>query len=72
MRQRHEHLLAALFPLAHIVLDDRVAASEPAFVAETVENPLGRMALLARHLQVVIKPMIDGRDKCIKLRPPDG
>ena len=71
MRQRHEHLLAALITLAHIILDDRVAAGEPAFVAQAVEHPLGRMALLARHLQVFIEPMVDRRNECIQLRTPD-
>lgn len=59
MSQRHEHLLAALIPLAHVILDDRVAAGEPALVPEPVEHPLGRMALLARHLQVFFQPMLD-------------
>ena len=31
MRQRHEHLPAAQFLAAHIVLDDGVAAGEPMF-----------------------------------------
>ena len=39
MSERHEHLLATLLPLTHIVLDDRVAAGEPAFVSQTVERP---------------------------------
>lgn len=30
--QRHEHFLATLIPLAHVVLDDRVAAGEAALV----------------------------------------
>lgn len=38
MRQRHEYLLAALIPLAHIILDDRVAAGEPALVSKPVER----------------------------------
>ena len=71
MRQRHEHLLPTLIPLAHVILDDRVAAGEPAFVAQAVEHPLGGMALLARHLQILIKPMLDRRNECIQLRSPD-
>ena len=71
MRQGHEHLLTALIPLAHIVLDDRIAAGEPALVTQTVEHPLGRMALLAWHLQVFIEPMLDRRHKRVQLRPPD-
>ncbi len=71
MRQRHEHLLAALLSLAHVILDDRVAAGEPAFGTQPVEHSLGRMALLARNRQVLIQPMIDGRNKCIQLRTSD-
>ncbi|MDR7031035.1 hypothetical protein J2X08_004465 [Rhizobium rosettiformans] len=47
MSQRHEHLLAAPIALAHVILDDRVAAGEATFIAKPVEYPLGRMAL--RH-----------------------
>ena len=32
MRQRHEHLTAPPFPLAHVGLDDRIAAGEPVLV----------------------------------------
>ncbi len=71
MSQWHKHLLATLIPLTNIVLDDRVAAGEPAFVTKPVEHPLGRMALLARQLHVLIKPMLDRRNKRIQLRPPD-
>jgi len=71
MSQRHEHLLAALIALAHVILDDRVAAGEATFIAKPVEYPLGRMALLARHLQVFIKPMLDRRNKRVQLRAPD-
>lgn len=71
MSQWHKHLLATLIPLAHIVLEDRIAAGEPAFVTKPVEHPLGRMALLARHLHVLIKPVIDRRNQRIQLGPPD-
>ena len=50
MRQRHEHLPAAPFALAHVILDDRVAAGEPVLVPQPLEHPLGRVALLAPHL----------------------
>jgi len=32
MRQRHEHLPPAALPLAHVILDDRVAAGEPVLI----------------------------------------
>lgn len=71
MRQRHEHLLATLIPLAHVIPDDRVAAGEPALVSKPVKHSLGRMALLARNLHVPIKPMIDRRNERIQLGTPD-
>jgi hypothetical protein len=71
MSQRHEHLLAALIPLTHVILDDRVAASEAALVPEPVEHTFGRMALLARHLHILIQPLIDYRDERIQLGSPD-
>jgi hypothetical protein len=71
MRHRHEHFPAALFPLAHVILDDRVAAGEPALVPEPIEHPLGGMALFARHLQILVKPMLDRRNEHVQLRSPD-
>ncbi|MNL49177.1 hypothetical protein D3C87_1720890 [compost metagenome] len=71
MGQWHEHFLAALIPIAHIILDDRVAAGEPALVTQPVKHPLGRMPLLARHLHILVKPMFDRRNKRIQLRAPD-
>ncbi len=49
----------------------RVAAGEPALVAQAVKYPPGRMPLLARHLQVLVEPMLDRRNKRIQLRTPD-
>lgn len=65
MRQRHEDLSAALRAFAHVILDDRVAAGETAFGAQPVKHPLGRMALLARHVYVLIEPSIDSRNEWI-------
>ena len=42
---------------------------EAAFVPQPVEHPLGRVALLARHLSVLVESMIDRRNKRIQLRP---
>ena len=68
MRQRHEHLLAAPRPVAHVVLDDRVAAGKPMFVTKAIKNALGRMTLLARDRTVRLKPLIDDRDERVQLR----
>lgn len=71
MRKRHEHFLTALFPLPDIVLDNRIAAGEPAFVAKPVKHTLGRMALFARYVSVFIQPVVDRRNERVQLRPPD-
>src|SRR5690606_18344418 len=44
MGQRHKHFLTAPLPLAHVVLDDRVAAGKSMFITQPVKYPLGRMA----------------------------
>jgi hypothetical protein len=35
--QRHEHLAATLLALPNVILDDRVAADEPLFLAPAIE-----------------------------------
>ena len=71
MRQRHEHLLAAPIPIAHVVLDDRVAARKSVLVTEPVEHPLGRMTLLARNRPIPLKPPVDNWDERFQLRTPN-
>ena len=71
MSKRHEDFLATLFPLPDIVLDDRIATGETAFVAKPVKHTLGRMALFARYVSVFIQPMVDRRNESVQLRPPD-
>ena len=44
---------------ARIVLHDRVAAAEPVLGAKPVEDTLGRVALLAQLLQILLQPLID-------------
>ena len=70
MRQRHEHLPAALLALSDVILDDRVAAGETVLFAKAVKYPLRRMTLLARNLTVTIKPCIDDRNERFQLGPP--
>ena len=48
MVKRHEHLAAAPLMLAQVCLHDGVAAGEPVLVTKPVEDPLGRVPLLAR------------------------
>ena len=71
MRQRHEHLLATPFTFPDVILDDRVTANKPAFLAKPVKHPLRRMPLLARHRPVRLQPTLDDRDERIKLRALD-
>ena len=68
VRQRHEHLPAALLALPDIILDDRIAAGETMLGAQTVEYPLRRMALLARDTAIPLKPSIDDPHKPVQLR----
>ena len=68
MGQRHKYFLTAPVPLAHVVLDDRVAAGKPMFVTKAIKNAFGRMTLLARDRPVLVKPPINDRDERVQLR----
>jgi hypothetical protein len=70
MHQRHEHLPRPTPLLPHVVLDDRVAALEAVLVAKPLEDPLGRMALLAVGSSVLFEDMVDDAGERIQLRPP--
>jgi hypothetical protein len=52
MRQRHEDLASARLFNPHMILDDGIAARKSMFVAQPLENPLGRMTLLHRRCPV--------------------
>lgn len=69
MRQRHEHLPPAELPLAHVILDDRVAAGEAVLVAQPLIHPLRCVALLAMHIPIAVKPGVDDPGEGIQLRP---
>ena len=71
MDQRHEHLPPPAAVLAHIVLHDRVAAAEPVLGAKPVENALGRVALLAQLLQILLQPPVDDLAEPVQLRTPN-
>ena len=57
--QRHEHFLGHLPARAHVVPHRRVAAVEPALVAEPLEDPPGGVALLGSHLLIVVQDLLD-------------
>lgn len=59
MGQRNEHLLVPAFVLAHIILDNRVAAGEPMFLTQPIEDPLGRVPLLAGRRTILFQPTVD-------------
>ena len=73
MDQRHEHLPppAVVVVLAHIVLHDRVAAAEPVLGAKPVEDTLGRVALLAGLVGIVLQPLVDDLGEPVQLRAPN-
>src|SRR3546814_14856041 len=47
--QRHEDLAAAQPPLAHVVLDDGIAALEAMLVAQPLVDPFGSVPLFSRR-----------------------
>lgn len=67
MLERHEHLARSKPGAAHIVLHRHVAAVETVFVAQPLENPLRRMTVLHRHVQIVRQDPIDDRRERIEL-----
>ena len=68
MIERNEHLAISPPVVPNIVLDDRVAAGKPMFVTELLEDPLGRMALLARPVSILRKPLVDDPGEAVQLR----
>ena len=68
--QRDEHLLAADLRRAHVVLHDRVAARIAVLGPQPLEDPLGRVPLLARALLVVFQDRVDHALPRAQLRPP--
>ena len=68
MHQRYEHLQATATMLAHVVLHDRVTASEPILVPKPVEHALGRVALLARPSPILDQPLVNEVGEPVELR----
>ena len=69
--QRDKHLPPAALLLAHVILDDGVAASEPVLVPQPIKNPLGRVTLLAVLANIVAQPLVDDLGEPVQLRPLD-
>ena len=72
MVQWHEGLAHRLPPGTHIVLHDGVTAAEPVLVAKTLEDPVRRVTLLARHLRIRVRlqDRVDDAGEPVQLRPP--
>ena len=72
MDQRHEHLPAPSLALTHVILDDRIAAGETMLGPEPLKYPLGRVALLAKHYLVSLKPPVSKRPNSMPSIPTYG
>jgi hypothetical protein len=68
--QRDEHLLAADLRRAYVVLHNRVTASISMLGAQPLEDPFGRVPLLARSLLVVFEDRVDHALPWAQFRPP--
>ena len=71
MRQRNEHLAAAQLRRPHVVLYDRVAASETVLCLQPLEDPLRAVPLLRRSLLVIFQNGIDHAQPRPQLGPLD-
>ena len=68
MRQRHEHLSKATAPLPNVILDDGLPAVEAVLVAQPVEYPLRRVALLAVNRSVLFQYTVNDIGEGVELR----
>ena len=68
MCQRNEHLPCLLTMASNIVLHRRVSAGEPFLFAKPAVNPLRRVALFLRDLQILQKPRINVNGETVQLR----
>ena len=71
--QWNEGLAHRLPPGTHIVLHDGVTAAEPVLVAKTLEDPVRRVPLLARHLRIRVRlqDRVDDAGEPVQLGPPN-
>src|SRR5712671_580829 len=54
----YKHLSPSALLLAHVILDDGVAAGEPVFLPQPIRNPLGCVTLLTVLADVVAQPLV--------------
>jgi len=71
MVKRYEHLAMPSTVFPNIILDDGVTTLEAMLIAQSFEDPLGRMPLFARSLPIFRQPLINDPGEPIQLGPPD-
>jgi hypothetical protein len=71
MCERHEYLAMPPAMFAHVIFDDRVAASKPVLVPQALEDAFRRVPLLSRPVPVVGKPLVDNPGEPVQLRALD-
>ena len=59
VRQRNVHLTRPPPPLAHVVFDYRILATEPVLSSQTLVDPLRGVALLLRKTAVILQYPVD-------------
>ena len=71
--QWNEGLARRLPPGTHIVLHDGIAAAEPVLVPQPLEDPVRRVALLARYVRIRVRlqDRVDDTGEPVQLGPPD-
>ena len=71
--ERNESLARRLPAGTHIVLHDGVTAAEPVLVAKTLEDPVRRVTLLARHVRIRVRlqDRVNDAGEPVQLGPPD-
>ena len=67
MRQRQKDFLVRLLPGSHRVLHHGLAAQVTVFIAQPLEDPLGRVPLLLRGLAIVFENLVNDRQKRFQL-----
>ena len=74
MTQGHEDFALGRLEIGHEFFNYRVAAVVTALIAKTFEEPLGRVALFARHRAISIEdgpdPLAKGIDLALRLGAP--
>ena len=68
VRQRHEHLPQATATFTNVILHDGLLTRKPMLVAQTLEDPLRRVMLLAVNRSVLFQNTVDDVGEAVQLR----